>query len=210
MRTIELIREATPLDCITDVELATLLGNGSTRHSQVKRMLERGELKRVKRGLYLFGDSYRRSDVSPFYLSNLVYGPSYVSLESALSYYQLIPEAAQSVTAVTPVRTYRLRTTVSHFLYRKIPSKAFRHDVCIERSGNNEFLIGTREKSLLDKLYLDCKADDPYGYALRSLRIDQEDLLALNLERMQELAASYSNDAFTGRIDSLLERIRHG
>ncbi|MCB0331594.1 MAG: hypothetical protein KDD70_18110, partial [Bdellovibrionales bacterium] len=166
MRTIELIRETTPLDCITDVELATLIGNGSTRHSQVKRMLERGELKRVKRGLYLFGDAYRRSEVSSFYLSNLVYGPSYVSLESALAYYQLIPEAVHNVTAVTPVRTYRLKTPASNFVYRKITCEAFSHDVCIESNGSNDFLIGSPEKSLLDKLYLDCKSDDPYDYTV--------------------------------------------
>ena len=67
----------------------------------IHRLLKTGKIIRIKKGLYVFGESYRRGPVSRTLLANLIYGPSYVSREYALGFYGLIPERVEEVTSMT-------------------------------------------------------------------------------------------------------------
>jgi len=208
MRTIEQLRAKHPnSETLTDTDLAVLLGNGSKRHSQMQRMLSRGELIRVKRGLYIFGDLYRKNPVSLFYLSNIIYGPSYVSLESALSYHDLIPEGVVNVTAVNPTRTYEVNSSLGQFTYRKIPKEAFPKDVLREESEGSVYLVASKEKCLLDKLYLDSTSNFSKEFIVESLRIDPLDLQSLNTEKLLELSTYYNNKIFNKRVVRLIREL---
>ena len=59
---------------------------------KITNLLRQGGIIRVKKGIYVFGERYRRRPFSRELLANMIYGPSYVSLETALHYYGLIPE----------------------------------------------------------------------------------------------------------------------
>src|SRR5262245_29628514 len=65
----------------------------------VTRFLHNGSIVRVKKGLYVFGENYRKGMICKESLANLIYGPSYISLEYALSYYGLIPERVEEITS---------------------------------------------------------------------------------------------------------------
>ncbi|MBW1855256.1 MAG: hypothetical protein JRJ00_11360 [Deltaproteobacteria bacterium] len=68
---------------------------------KISDLLKKGIIIRVKKGLYIFGEEYRKIPYSMEILANLIYGPSYISLDYALQYYGLIPERIEAVTSVT-------------------------------------------------------------------------------------------------------------
>src|SRR5262245_25728214 len=83
-----LIRQKGLPDTLTDSDLAFLWGGTENRrYSLTKRTLARGDLIPVRRGLYVLGDLYRQRPVNLFELAQRIYGPSYISFESALSYW---------------------------------------------------------------------------------------------------------------------------
>ncbi len=112
------------------------------------RYTKKGFLCRLKRGLYI---STNRMP-SPWLIANQLYKPSYISLESALSYHGLIPESVFSVTSITTKTTREFEAGDRLYLYRTIKRQAF----CGYRSveiGGEPILIAEREKALADYCY---------------------------------------------------------
>nr|HOP40619.1 hypothetical protein [Geobacteraceae bacterium] len=68
---------------------------------KISSLLAKGVIVRVKKGLYIFGEAQRRRPFCRELLANLIYGPSYISLEYALHYHGLTPERVEAVTSVT-------------------------------------------------------------------------------------------------------------
>lgn len=112
------------------------------------RYAKKGLLSRLKRGLYI---STNRTP-SPWLIANQLYKPSYISLESALSYYGLIPESIFSVTSVTTKTTREFEAGDRLYLYRTIKRRAFGGYRSIEINGES-ILIAEQEKALADYLY---------------------------------------------------------
>ena len=82
---------------------------------KITQWLNRGIIVRIKKGLYVFGESLRRKPYSRELLANLIYGPSYLSLEWALQYYGLIPERVEALTSVTTGRSRKFSTPAGLF-----------------------------------------------------------------------------------------------
>lgn len=205
-RSIETVREVVGGEIFSDSQLAAAFPDRRIREGRLQRMVKRGELIRIKRGLFAFSDTYRRAPISTYYLANVLRGPSYVSLESALSFYHLIPEAVYATTSVTLSRTSSFETPFGLFTYRRIPKAAFPYGVRIEGKGGSQFLIGTKEKALVDKFYLDCKEDDLFDVAVNSLRIDEEEIKTLDLKAIGELGQLYNSKRFSERLSYFVER----
>jgi len=87
---------------------------------RITKLLASGAIVRVKKGLYCFGEAFRKEPLSREYLANLIYGPSYVSLEYALSHHGLIPERVETVTSVTTRRSRDFDTPFGAFSYRML------------------------------------------------------------------------------------------
>jgi len=87
---------------------------------KITRLLASGAVVRVKKGLYCFGEAFRKEPLSREYLANLIYGPSYVSLEYALSHHGLIPERVETVTSMTTRRSRHFDTPFGTFSYRML------------------------------------------------------------------------------------------
>lgn len=164
---------------------------------KITALLKQGTIIRVKKGIYVFGERYRRRPFSREILANMLYGPSYVSLETALHYYGLIPERVEAMTSVTGARGRRFFTPVGLFIYRGVSMNAYRIGIDqVELENGRSFLIATPEKALADKIQAD------RGTAIRtqaemrtyledSLRIDPEGLENLNAETISLIAAQY-------------------
>jgi len=178
--------------------LVALLKDYRHPRDKITAMLRRGELIRVKKGIYVFGKNYARRPYSREILANMIYGPSCVSLEYALHYHGLIPERSEAVTSVTTGRSRRFQTPVGLFTYRQIPVRAF--PASIERveiqAGSAGFLIASAEKALADKLQADRGTgvrtlDALRSYLFDSLRIDPGSFAGLNSELITLLAKRY-------------------
>ncbi|MDP4117468.1 MAG: hypothetical protein Q8903_15140, partial [Bacteroidota bacterium] len=87
MRAIEYIRQKIEFEVFDYTQLMSLLRNYKKPKDAISLMIQKGEILRIRKGLYIFGDLWRRQVVSREVLANLIYGPSFISLEYALSFY---------------------------------------------------------------------------------------------------------------------------
>jgi len=165
--------------------------------NRINDLLRQGVVVRVKKGLYVFGDRYRRQPYSKELLANLVYGPSYVSLDYALAYHGLIPERVEALTSVTPNRSRRFATPVGLFVYRQIPARAYEVGaVRVEAEHDQAFLIASPDKALADKIVSvrggPIVSIAEMGRFLESdLRVDASALRPLSAERIDDFASRY-------------------
>lgn len=191
----------------TDVA-AALKGSDDHRYGLVKRALAKGEILPIRRGLYCLARRYQKNPVSVYALSQRIYGPSYVSLESALSYHGWIPEAVFCCTCASFGKAKDFDTPLGHFSFQRIPQKVFYTGV--ERlvdSNGNVSLVATPAKALADYVYVRHPTWSTIEDASGSLRIEMEDLLAVNHEDVTELAENYRNRRVTKFIEQWREAL---
>lgn len=120
---------------------------------KLHHLLKIGALVRVKKGIYIFGKKFARHPYSPEVLANMVYGPSYVSLEWACQYYHLIPERVTAVTSITTQRSRQYNTPLGFFTYKHLPLSVFPIGVTLTTlSPIQHALMATKEKALADLL----------------------------------------------------------
>lgn len=117
---------------------------------QLHRFVQRGLILPVKRGLYCFDGA----KIEEFELANKLYQPSYVSLESALNYYGIIPDIPQSVTSVSLTTTKKIKNQFGTFLFVKIKQELFWGYKSAKTTNESSFLIAHKEKALLDFFYI--------------------------------------------------------
>lgn len=155
---------------------SSLLLAGDRDAGDVRRQLSRwkasGKVVQLRRGVYVLAEPWRRVTPHPFLLANELQRPSYVSLESALAFHGLIPEAVPVTTSVTTGRPGTLETPFGRHIYRHVQSAAFfgYHRVPVLRHGEAEAFVADAAKALLDLVYL-TPGGDAMEY-LKSLRLE--------------------------------------
>lgn len=194
--------------------LMTALAGYANPRSKVTSLLRKGVIIRVKKGLYVFGDDFRRRPFSRELLANLIYGPSYVSLDYALSYHGLIPERVSVVTSITTKREKRFETPVGLFIYRRTPKLSFHLGMDRVEQNDYSFLIATPERALADKLREDRgntsrNQQDLAAYLFDGLRLDREAFLALDQEALGRIGKALGSRKVE-LCSRLLQRMRSG
>lgn len=185
----------------------------SSPRDKITGLLRKGVIIRVKKGLYVFGDRYRKHLYSKELLANLVYGPSYVSLDYALAYHGIIPERAEALTSVTLSRSRKFSTPVGLFIYRRIPAQAYQAGmVRVEGNHDQAFLIASPEKALADKIVSVrgapiASSAEMHRFLEEDLRIDVGVIRSLSAERIDEFAARYRSLRLR-RLSGLVRRLQ--
>ncbi len=177
---------------------------------KINDLLKKGAILRVKKGLYVFGPALAKEPYSKETLANLIYGPSYISLEYALSFYGLIPERVQTVTSITNTRKKFFDTPVGRFSYRYIHPSLYACGVTLHKlDDRHSILIATKEKALSDVLYFSDKMTDRSQvekYLFENLRLEEKDIRSLNLRAAKKLAGLYGHQVDLFR--ELLEKMK--
>ena len=133
--------------------LYSLYGNLMRPDRKIPELERKGLIIRVKRDLYIVSPKVHNQEISSELVANHLYGPSYVSLESALSYYGLIPERVYSMRSVCMKLNKQYETGLGRFEYIKMPERYFPIGIHQEIINNSySFLIATPEKALCDKI----------------------------------------------------------
>ena len=120
--------------------------------NQLVRWKKKGLIISLKKGLYILNQNDRKSDIDPNFIANICYEPSYVSLESALNFYGLIPEKVSDITSVTTLKTARFSNALGNFIYQRIKEAAFRGFKKLGQ-GPASFFMAEPEKAVVDFLY---------------------------------------------------------
>ena len=144
-------------------------------NDKISEWVKSGELTILRRGLYIPGPESNLLKPEPFLIANHLRGPSYVSLESALSYWGLIPERVYDITSVTLKSKKTYKTPVAKFSYQFHPTPYFSFGIqSIPINPKQTVLIASIEKAICDKLILTS------GINLRSIK-QTKDLLIEDL-----------------------------
>lgn len=180
-------------------------GSANRRDALLRRALAAGEVARIRRGLYMLGPPYQKQRPDPLALAQHIYGPSYISMESALSFHGWIPEAVYTVTSVSMNRSMVFETPAGRFEFVRVPQRAFYTGVerieLPEQSGT--VLMAGPLKALADLVYAR-RLDEPLDRLLGGLRIDAEHLETVTAEQADELLGNYS----AVRVRRFLQQVR--
>jgi len=181
------------------IDLLKIVGNESVFHSgllqtgsvdpadlgrQLSRWVRSGHLIQLRRGLYVLSEQYRKIQPHPFVVANRLKRASYISLQSALGYYNLIPENVPSVTSVTTGRPEKISTPLGSYIFKHVKKAFFSGYQCLEFENGQSAFIALPEKALLDQIYL-TTGSDTNDY-LEELRLQNVELL--NMERLMDMA----------------------
>ena len=131
-----------------------LLLAGDESPSYIRRQLSEwvntGKVWKLRRGLYALAPPYQKTAPHPFLVANQMVSGSYVSLQSALAYYGLIPEYVPVTTSVTTLRPGEWDTPIGQFAYRHIQANLFFGYHAIVLDNRQSAWIASPEKALLD------------------------------------------------------------
>lgn len=182
-----------------------LLLAGEVNPAQVRKQLSlwvtAGRIFQLRRGLYALAPPYRKIEPHPFLIANRIRSGTYVSLQSALAYRNLIPEAVPVITSVGHVRPALVETPLGTFSYRHIKTDLLwgYGDLSVTRS--QRAFIAAPEKALLDLIYLQPAVDiESYLYGLRLQHLEE-----LNLPRLQQFAQRSKSPKLIRAADALSE-----
>jgi predicted transcriptional regulator of viral defense system len=158
---------------------SSILLSGREPAASVRRQLARwvasGRLLRLRRSFYALASPYRTAAVHPFSVANRLKPASYVSLQSALGHYGLIPEHVPVVTCVTTGRPETLQTPLGTFSYRHVSRRLFFGYRAADLGGGVSAFLAAPEKAILDLVHLSPRGDSP-AY-LGELRLQNLDML---------------------------------
>ena len=174
---------------VTSSVLASYLTGYKAPAQKILEMEKCGEIVRLKRGLFVKSASRYNFNL----LANHIYGPSYVSRESALWQYGLIPEFVYTTTSVCINRSRIFENKLGRFSYDILPLEYYRMDIVMHEDGGVCCLIASPEKALADLVVLSSGVRLRYmgetkSYLEDYLRIDMDEFMKLNPDRFVEYA----------------------
>jgi predicted transcriptional regulator of viral defense system len=175
----DLLNKVAGLPCFTTRFLAAG-GNLAQIRLQLSRWVKGGRLIKLHKGLYTLAEPYRKIKPEPFCIANSLKFASYVSLQSALAWYDLIPEFVSVVTSVATGRPQLIETPMGRFDFRHINKSFFWGYQQIELTAGQKAFIARPEKALLDLVYLTPGGDNQeYIEELRIQNLEQIDKAVL-------------------------------
>ncbi|NOQ22668.1 MAG: hypothetical protein GQ565_08470 [Candidatus Aegiribacteria sp.] len=179
--------------------------NAAVIRSQISRWVREGKVIMLRRGCYTIAPPYSGGTPSIFVLANVMKPASYISCQSALAWYGLIPENVPSVVSVTSGRGETITNKLGYFIFRHAKPSLLWGFETMNVSPGEKARIACPEKALLDLIYLESGGDSE-SY-LEQLRLQNTDLL--EREKLLSFAHRWGKpklERATDRILSILER----
>lgn len=162
-------------------------------------------LSKLIKGWYVFSD-IKISENTLYQMSNALRSPSYISLQSALSFYNIIPEQSFAITAITTLKTQEYHTSKGRFIYKSIkPDYYFGYNI-LSQSQGRPVLMAELEKVLLDTLYLQQGLNSEES--MNELRLNKELLKKSDFKKMEKYLKLFNNKALNNRYEILKKYVQ--
>lgn len=175
---------------------------------QLTRWTQDGKIYQLRRGLYALAPPYQKVKPHPFLVANCLQRASYVSGQSALAFYGLIPDTMQATLSLTAGRPECLETPLGVFEFRHIKPKllcGYRMTALDNpRQPVQQALVAKPEKALLDLVYLQ-PGGDTSAY-LRELRL--QDLERLDLDELHRLAETFATPKLLRAVKTIISLVQ--
>ncbi|MBR5694991.1 MAG: hypothetical protein IKX43_01985 [Paludibacteraceae bacterium] len=135
---------------ITNKTIGGLFPELVGKNQKVRELEKLGEIIRLKRGLYVVSPQKSGVTISTELIANHLYGPSYVSMLSALRYYGLIPEMVYTMQSMTIKHSRSFENSLGRFQYLSCPVEYYGIGLTQVKSGSAQFIMASPEKALCD------------------------------------------------------------
>lgn len=199
MRYLEFKEQLKQFVIFTPFDIKKIESDFDTR--RLNEWQNKGYIKKIRRGFYIFADLELTEELL-YIIANRTYQPSYVSFETALSYYNLIPEGVYSITSATSKKTFDFSTPISKFIYRKIkPELMFGYKIVSYK--NHNFKIAEIEKVLLDYLYINPHLKIKADFEGLRFNVDMFKEKA-SQDKIQKYLKVFNNKSLAKRIQNFL------
>lgn len=191
--------------------LSSLYPDCAFINDKARRMEAEGKIIRLKKGLYIAKND--GTNISLELIANHLYGPSYVSMSWALSYYGLIPERVYLVQSMTTKHSRNFTNPFGNFQYKSCSKEYFPIGITQQKHGNTSFLIATPEKALCD--YISHHAlklrfvKETGSWLEEDLRFEMEAIPNLDLEIIAQCAEKGKNSHSIYTLLKFLQNERH-
>lgn len=194
-----------PKPYISGVDIHYLLDKTpDSRQAIIKRAIQKGYLIPIRRDLYLIKNA-KGSFLDSFEIASIIYGPSYISFESALSYHGWIPEAVRTVTSASVKRAKEFDTPIGVFSYEHIPMKAFSFGVEQRLQGSFTLFIASPMKAIADIIYARRRKWNSLEELSEDLRIEIENFQNVDKNLLVELIENYPSPRVKKMLNILLK-----
>ena len=170
--------------------LLGLLRGYSRPYDKIMEMVNQGILVQLRRGLYMTSPLVSKITPEPFLIANHLYGPSYISLDSALFHWGLIPERVFEISSVTPKISKKIMVQNAVYSYTHLPIAYYPVGIqSISLTKTQTVLIASPEKALCDKVITTAginlrSKQQAMAFLVEDLRIDKDQLRELNTAEM--------------------------
>ena len=167
------------------------LATYSRPNDKISEMIKSGELVSLRRGLYVPGPELDLPIPESFVIANHLRGPSYVSLESALSYWDLIPERVYETSSVTTKTTKTYQTSLGRYSFQHLTTPYYSFGIrSVRLTEQQTALIASPEKAVCDKIVLTAgvilrSISQTMDFLMEDLRIDEEQLQTLDVSTIE-------------------------
>ena len=191
---------------IENQNLIPLLADYTNPYACISRLVEKGELIRLKNGFFAIAAKLENAPVPYEQIGNLLYGPSYISIEWALSHYGMIPEGVYVVTNASSIRPKSFKTPLGTFDYIYLCHSRYAIGIDQKENSAGRYLIATPEKALVDLIHLKSKhlsAKDLLVDLIEGRRMDENDLKNLDKKLLLEIAENYRSQVVKQLINTL-------
>ncbi len=195
-------------------DLSSVYPSYSNLHTKAKRLENAGIIVRLKKGLYVLNPNVSRVEISPFLLANHIYGPSYVSMLTALRYYGLTPEAVYSVQSMTTGTARDYKNSLGFFSYTHTSSDYYSIGITLKEESGVSFMIASPEKALCDLMVytpnLNLRsASAVQQYLEYDLRFDMDELQNLKLDILKACARTSRKKTMLNQLVNVVNNERN-
>ena len=195
----ELFRQEIQAEVFDYQLLASNLGGLKKPRDKVAALIADGKIVRVKKGLYVFGEKWRRAPLSLETIANLIYGPSCISFEYALSKYGLIAERSAVITSLTIGDTKTFHSPIGIFEYRAITPEKFKTGIEYRNlEKGNGYFIASKEKALADLVYRTSgirTLEQLRHYLFEEMRVDEAMFRNFDFNKLKEISNIYQKNS---------------
>jgi len=175
---------------LTHQLLAGLLKDYKRPNDKILALKADGLIEPIKKGLYIVGRSLGSERPESALLANHILGPSYLSMESALAHYGLIPEKVFAVTSMTTKASRKFQTNIGLYTYTNLPLPYYAFGLAtVSLSKDQQAIMAIPEKALCDKIATTAgitlrSQSSARDYVFGNLRMEEEDLVKFDLNAM--------------------------
>jgi predicted transcriptional regulator of viral defense system len=192
-----------PVFCLNDVRK---IDSGFHRQ-QLSYWQNKNLIKPVGNGYYILANR-KVDETLLFMIANKIYEPSYISLESALGYYQVIPESVLGVTSVSSRKTNKNETEWGALSYRRIKPELLTGFKIIGKDDKWWYKMADLEKAVLDYLYLNSDIETLADF--EGLRWNKQSLAGINESQLfVKYLAIFNSKALGVRVKKLSEFLQN-